>query len=192
MKRVAAQQASYPHPAAAHGPVTLDGFERVFRTGWNESARGREQGREKRLVKPKQRCECDSYQLLFRFARGFFFVTFDLGNNPLQIRDYRADLLLNYQAAGVKNPIISTTKAAKLARRQPKSLTQKPLRPVTLHGEPRHFPRSRYSEPVLFEPVRQDEGCRQTAFETPAPVVNRAKLRRLTQTRIFRQSSLDQ
>jgi hypothetical protein len=44
---------------------------------------------------------------------------------------------------------------------------------------------------VLFEPVRQDEDCRQTAFETPAPVVNRAKLRRLTQTRIFRQSSFN-
>jgi hypothetical protein len=192
MKGMAAQQAAYPHPAPAHGSVTFDGFERVFRTGWDESARGREQGREKRLVESKQRCESDSYQLLFRFARGCFFVTFDLGNNPLQIRDYRADLLLNYRAAGVKNPIVFTTKPVELARRQPESLTQEPLRPVTLHGEPRHFPRSRYAEPVLFEPVRQDEDCRQTAFETPAPVVNRAKLRRFTQTRIFWQSSLDQ
>lgn len=83
MKGVAAQEAAYPHPSAAHGPVPLDGFERIFRTGWDESARGREQGREKRLVEPEQRCQGDSYQLLFRFARGFFFVTFDLGNNPL-------------------------------------------------------------------------------------------------------------
>jgi hypothetical protein len=187
-----AQQAAYPHPASARGPVTFDSFERVFRTRWNESARGREQGREKRLVESEQRCESDSYQLLFRFARGCFFVTFDLGNNSLQIRDYRADLLLNYQPAGVKNPIISTIKTAEFARRQPKSLTQEPLRPVTLHGEPRHLPRSRYSEPVLFEPVRQQEDCRQTAFETPASIINRAKLWRLTQTRIFRQSSLDQ
>jgi hypothetical protein len=160
MKGMAAQQAAYPHPAPTHGPVTFDGFERVFRAGWNESARGREQRREKRLVESEQRCESDSYQLLFRFARGFCFVTFDLGNNPLQIRDYRANLLLNYQAAGVKNPIISTAEPVKLARHQPKSLTQEPLRPVTLHGEPRHFPRSRYSEPVLFESVGQNEDCR--------------------------------
>ena len=82
MKGVAAQQAAYAHPATAHGPVPLDGFERVLRTGWNESARGREQGREKRLVEPEQRCENDSCQLLFRFARGLF-LTFDLSNNPL-------------------------------------------------------------------------------------------------------------
>jgi hypothetical protein len=110
MKGVAAQQAAYPHPTAAYGAVTLDGFKRVLGTGWNESARGREQGREKRLVEPEQRCENDSCQLLFRFARGLFFVTFDLGDDALQIRDYRADLLLNYQAASVKNPIVSTTK----------------------------------------------------------------------------------
>ena len=192
MKRVAAQKAAYTHPSAAHGPVSLDGFERVFRTGWNESARGREQGREKRLVEPEQRCKSDSYQLLFRFARGLFFVTFDLGKNPLQVGDYRPDLLLDYRAAGVKNPIISTTKPVELACLQPKSLTQEPLRPVTLHGKPRHFPRSRYPEPLMFEPVRQDEDCRQTAFETPAPVVNRAKLRGFTQTHVFRQGSLYQ
>jgi hypothetical protein len=95
MKWVAAQQAAYPHPAAAHGAVPLDGFERVFRTGWDESARGREQRREKRLVESEQRCDSDSYQLLFRFARGCFFLTFDLGDNALQIRDYRSDFLLN-------------------------------------------------------------------------------------------------
>ena len=192
MKGVAAQKAAYPHPAPAHSPVTLYGLKRVFRTGWDESARGREQGRDKRLVEPEQRCKSDSYQLLFRFTRGFFFFTSDLGNNPLQILDYRADLLLDYQAAGVKNPIISTTKAVKLVGRQPKSFAQKPLRPVTLNGEPRHLPRDRYPEPVLFEAVRQYEDCRQTAFKTPAFAVNRAKLRRLTQTRIFGQSSLDQ
>ena len=188
---MAAQQAAYPHPAAAQRPVPLDGFERVFRTGWDESARGREQRREKRLVEPEQRCKSGSYQLLPRLTRGFFF-RFDLGNNPLQIRDYRADLLLDYQAAGVKNPIVSTTKPVEIAPRQTKSLAQKPLRPVTLNGEPRHLPRSRYPESVPVEPVGQNEDCRQTAFKTPAPVVNRAKLRRLTQTRIFRQSSLDQ
>ena len=187
---MAAQQTPYPHPAPAQSPVPLDGLKRVLRTGWDESARGREQGREKRLVEPEQGCKSDSYQLLFRFARGFFF-RFDLGNNPLQIRDNGAGLFLNYQAARVKNPIISTTKAVKLARRQPKSLAQKSLRPVALNGESRHLPRGRYAEPVLFESVRQDEDCRQTAFETPAFAVNRAKLRRPTQTRIFRQSGLD-
>lgn len=189
---MAAQQAAYPHPAAAHSPVTLDGFERVFRTGWNESARGREQGREKRLVEAEQRCKSDSYQLLLRLARGFCFVTSDLCNGPLQIRDYRVHLLLDYQAAGVKNPIISMIKPVELARQQPESLAQKPLRPVTLNGEPRHFPRSRYPEPVLAEPVRQNKDCRQTAFKTPTLAVNRAELRRFTQTRIFRQSSLYQ
>ena len=144
MKRVAAQKAAYPHPAPAHRAVTLDGLKRVLGTGWNESARGREQGREKRLVEPEQRCENDSCQLLFRFARGLFFVTFDLGNNALQIRDYRTNLLMNYQTAGVKNPIVSMAKPVELARRQSKSLTQEPLRPVTLHGQPRHLPRSRY------------------------------------------------
>lgn len=144
MKRVAAQKAAYPHPASTYGAVTLDGLKRILRTGWNESARGREQGREKRLVESEQRCENDSCQLLFRFARGFFFVTFNLGDDALQIRDYRADLLLNYQTAGVKNPIVSTTKPVEFTRRQPKSLTQEPLRPVTLHGQPRHLPRSRY------------------------------------------------
>ena len=191
MKGVAAQQAAYSHPTPAHGPIPLDGFERVFRTGWDESARGREQGREKHLVEPEQGCNNDPCQLLFRFARGFFF-RFDLSNNPLQIRDDGVNLLLNYQASGVKNPIISTAEAVQLARRQPKSFTQKPLRPVTLDGEPRHLSRGRYAEPVLFESVRQEEDGRQTAFETPAFAVNRAKLRRLTQTRIFRQSCLDQ
>jgi len=144
MKGVAAQQATHAHPAPAHGPVTLDGLKRIFGTGWNESARGREQGREKRLVEPEQRCENDSCQLLFRFARGFFFVTFDLDDDALQIRNYRANLLLNYQTAGVKNPIVSTTKPVEIARRQSKSLAQEPLRPVTPHGQPRHLPRSRY------------------------------------------------
>jgi hypothetical protein len=188
---MAAQQTTYPHPAPTHRPVTLDGLQRVLRTGWDESARGREQGREKRLVESEQRCKSDSYQLLFRFARGFFF-TADLRNNPLQICYYRVNLLLNYQAAGVKNPVISAIKSVELASRQPKSLTQEPLRPVTLNGEPRHLPRSCYPEPVMFEFVGQDEDCRQTSFETPALAINRAKLRRITQTRIFRQSSLDQ
>ena len=119
-------------------------------------------------------------------------MTFDLGDNPLQIRDYRVYILLNYQAAGVKNPIIPTIKPVELARGQPESLAQEPLRPIALNGQPRHLPRSRYPEPMLFESVRQDKDCRQTALKTPAPVVNRAEFRRLTQTRVFRQSSLDQ
>jgi hypothetical protein len=38
MKRMTAQDAAQTLPNATQGPVTLYGFERVLRTGWDESA----------------------------------------------------------------------------------------------------------------------------------------------------------